>query len=107
VLTILRRAANPAGSLSVVVYTMEPPPKRDKACPDHSPRGFECARTLVSSATLPVRCDRINPANKYSVYRLGNRQSTPPEPLDIPWTCKSVETARSGLDVLEDGRIHC
>jgi hypothetical protein len=32
---------------------------------------------------------------------------TAPEPLDIPWTCKPVETARSGLEVLSDGRIHC
>jgi hypothetical protein len=30
-----------------------------------------------------------------------------PAPLDIPWLCKAVETARSGLDILPDGRIHC
>ena len=29
------------------------------------------------------------------------------EPLDIPWTCKPVASARSGLDILPDGRIHC
>ncbi len=32
---------------------------------------------------------------------------TVPEPLDIPWTCKPVASARSGLDLLRDGRIHC
>jgi hypothetical protein len=31
----------------------------------------------------------------------------PPEPLDIPWTCKSIDSARSGLDILPDGRVHC
>jgi hypothetical protein len=31
----------------------------------------------------------------------------PPEPLDIRWTCKSIETARSGFETLADGRIHC
>jgi hypothetical protein len=31
----------------------------------------------------------------------------PPEPLDIPWTCKPVESARSGVEVLADGRLHC
>lgn len=30
-----------------------------------------------------------------------------PEPLDIPWICKPVESARSGLEVFSDGRIHC
>jgi len=30
-----------------------------------------------------------------------------PEPLEIEWTCKPVESARSGLDLLPDGRIHC
>lgn len=30
-----------------------------------------------------------------------------PEALDIPWICKPVESARSGLDILEDGRLHC
>jgi hypothetical protein len=31
----------------------------------------------------------------------------PPEPLDIPWICKPVESARSGVDILPDGRLHC
>ena len=31
----------------------------------------------------------------------------PPEPLDIQWTCKSIESARSGFQILTDGRIHC
>lgn len=30
-----------------------------------------------------------------------------PEPLQIPWTCKPVESARSGVRILADGRIHC
>ncbi|MBX7167863.1 MAG: hypothetical protein K1X74_16135 [Pirellulales bacterium] len=30
-----------------------------------------------------------------------------PEPLDIRWTCKPVSSARSGLAVLADGRLHC
>ena len=30
-----------------------------------------------------------------------------PQPLNIPWTCKSVETARSGFEILADGRTHC
>ena len=30
-----------------------------------------------------------------------------PEPLDIPWICKPVGGARSGLEILPDGRIHC
>jgi len=34
-------------------------------------------------------------------------QRKPPEPLDIPWTCKGIDTARSGVEVLADGRIHC
>jgi hypothetical protein len=31
----------------------------------------------------------------------------PPEPLNIRWNCKSIESARSGVEVLADGRIHC
>jgi hypothetical protein len=31
----------------------------------------------------------------------------PPEPLNIRWTCKSIETARSGFEILADGRTHC
>lgn len=31
----------------------------------------------------------------------------PPEPLDIPWIRKPVESARSGIDILPDGRMHC
>jgi hypothetical protein len=31
----------------------------------------------------------------------------PPEPLNIQWKCKSIETAKAGIDVLADGRIHC
>lgn len=30
-----------------------------------------------------------------------------PEPLDIPWTCKPVESARSGVEILADGRLRC
>ncbi len=30
-----------------------------------------------------------------------------PEPLNIKWKCKSIETARSGFEILADGRIHC
>jgi hypothetical protein len=30
-----------------------------------------------------------------------------PEPLNIPWTCKSIETAQSGYEILADGRVHC
>jgi len=30
-----------------------------------------------------------------------------PQPLDIRWTCKPVESARCGLEILSDGRIHC
>lgn len=30
-----------------------------------------------------------------------------PEPLPIDWIKKPVESARSGVDVLPDGRIHC
>lgn len=30
-----------------------------------------------------------------------------PEPLDIPWTCKSIDTAQSGFEILRDGRVHC
>lgn len=30
-----------------------------------------------------------------------------PKPLPIDWTCKPVSSARSGVDVLPDGRIHC
>jgi hypothetical protein len=32
---------------------------------------------------------------------------TAPTPLDIRWKCKPVETARSGVEILADGRIHC
>jgi len=32
---------------------------------------------------------------------------TAPEPLSIPWVCKPVESARSGLEILADGRLHC
>jgi hypothetical protein len=28
----------------------------------------------------------------------------PPDPLDIPWIRKSVESARSGIEILADGR---
>jgi len=28
-------------------------------------------------------------------------------PLNIPWTCKSIDTARSGYEILGDGRVHC
>src|SRR4051812_14528689 len=31
----------------------------------------------------------------------------PPKPLDIRWTRKAVETARSGIKILSDGRIQC
>jgi len=31
----------------------------------------------------------------------------PPEPLGIPWTKKMVGSARSGVEILEDGRIKC
>jgi hypothetical protein len=31
----------------------------------------------------------------------------PPEPLDVPWICKPVESARSGLEILDDGRLRC
>jgi hypothetical protein len=31
----------------------------------------------------------------------------PPTPIDIPWTCKSLDTARWGVETLGDGRIHC
>ncbi len=30
-----------------------------------------------------------------------------PTPLEIDWRCKPVESARSGLDILADGRVHC
>lgn len=30
-----------------------------------------------------------------------------PQPLEIPWLCKPVESAMSGLEILPDGRIHC
>lgn len=30
-----------------------------------------------------------------------------PEPLDIPWICKPVASARSGLDILPDGCLRC
>jgi hypothetical protein len=31
----------------------------------------------------------------------------PPEPLNVEWKCKSIETARSGFEILADGRTHC
>jgi len=31
----------------------------------------------------------------------------PPDPLDIPWVCKPVESARSGIEILPDGRMKC
>jgi hypothetical protein len=37
----------------------------------------------------------------------GGEHLKPPEPLDIPWTCKPVETARSGIEILPDGRMRC
>lgn len=30
-----------------------------------------------------------------------------PEPLDLPWTMKPLSSAVSGVDVLDDGRLHC
>lgn len=30
-----------------------------------------------------------------------------PVPLDIPWICKHVASAQSGIDILDDGRIRC
>ena len=30
-----------------------------------------------------------------------------PEPLKLHWTCKSIDTACSGYEILSDGRIHC
>lgn len=30
-----------------------------------------------------------------------------PTPLDISWTCKPVESARWGLQLLDDGCVHC
>jgi len=32
---------------------------------------------------------------------------TPPDPLDIPWIRKPVESARSGIEILPDGRMKC
>jgi hypothetical protein len=31
----------------------------------------------------------------------------PPDPLDIPWIRKPVESARSGIEILGDGRVRC
>ncbi len=31
----------------------------------------------------------------------------PPVPLDIPWVCKSLDSAKWGVEVLSDGRLHC
>jgi hypothetical protein len=31
----------------------------------------------------------------------------PPVTLDITWTCKPVESARQGVQLLDDGRIYC
>lgn len=30
-----------------------------------------------------------------------------PEPLPIPWRCKPVESAASGVSILDDGRVYC
>ena len=30
-----------------------------------------------------------------------------PEPLPIPWLCKPVESASSGVKILDDGRVYC
>jgi hypothetical protein len=30
-----------------------------------------------------------------------------PAPLDVDWTCKAVESAQSGIELLPDGRIRC
>lgn len=30
-----------------------------------------------------------------------------PATLAIPWTCKPVDSARSGVDILDDGRVFC
>ncbi len=35
------------------------------------------------------------------------RKRRAPEPLDIPWVCKPLESARSGFKILSDGRINC
>lgn len=35
------------------------------------------------------------------------RHRLPPPPLDIPWLCKPVSSARSGLEVMPDGRLRC
>lgn len=34
-------------------------------------------------------------------------QRQPPVPLDIRWTCKPVDSARSGIEILSDGRLRC
>jgi len=31
----------------------------------------------------------------------------PPEPLDIRWVCKPEDSARSGIEILPDGRLRC
>lgn len=31
---------------------------------------------------------------------------TLPDPIPVPWTMKPVDSARTGLDVLDDGRLH-
>ena len=35
------------------------------------------------------------------------RKRSAPEPLDIRWVCKPVQSARSGFEILSDGRIKC
>ncbi|MEP6901411.1 MAG: hypothetical protein ABJA66_06645 [Actinomycetota bacterium] len=30
-----------------------------------------------------------------------------PEPLPIEWLCKSVESAETGVKILDDGRLFC
>jgi hypothetical protein len=32
---------------------------------------------------------------------------TLPEPIDVPWTMKPVTSALCGVEVLDDGRLHC
>jgi DAPG hydrolase PhiG domain len=45
---------------------------------------------------------KANPLQQFSAMK---RQA--PEPLNIQWKCKSIETAHSGYEILADGRIHC
>ncbi len=39
--------------------------------------------------------------------RLATAKLDPPQPLDIPWVKKTVPSARSGIDILPDGRMKC